>query len=58
MKLSIREFLTPEGGSPSRDWVENLDVTVKARVQAGVLRFETGNLGDCRAVGAAYGKRA
>jgi putative addiction module killer protein len=51
MKLSIREFLTPEGGSPFRDWVENPDVTVKARVQARVLRFETGNLGDCRAVG-------
>jgi putative addiction module killer protein len=51
MKLTIREFLTAEGGSPFRDWVENLDVTAKARVQARVLRLETGNLGDCRAVG-------
>ena len=51
MKLTIREFLTAEGRSPFRDWVENLEITVRARVQARVLRFETGNLGDCRAVG-------
>ena len=51
MKLTIREFLTAEDRSPFRTWVEKLEVTVKARVQARVLRFETGNLGDCRAVG-------
>ena len=51
MKLTIREFLTAEGRSPFRDWLENLGVTVRARVQARVLRFETGNIGDCRAVG-------
>jgi putative addiction module killer protein len=51
MKLTIREFLTAEGRSPYRDWVENLEVMVRARVQARVLRFETGNLGDCGAVG-------
>jgi putative addiction module killer protein len=51
MKLTIREFLNAEGRSPFRDWVENLEVMVRARVQARVLRFETGNLGDCKAVG-------
>jgi putative addiction module killer protein len=51
MKLTIREFLRAEGGSPFRDWVGSLEVTVRARVQARVLHFETGNLGDCRAVG-------
>lgn len=51
MKLTIREFLTAEGRSPFRNWVDNLELRVRARVQARVLRFETGNLGDCRVVG-------
>ena len=42
----IREYLTPEGDSPYRDWLSSLDVKVKARVQARVMRFEQGNLGD------------
>jgi putative addiction module killer protein len=51
MKLTIREFLTAEGRCPFRNWLEKLEVTIRARVQARVLRFETGNLGDCKAVG-------
>ena len=51
MKLTIREFLTAAGRNPYRDWIGNLEVTVRARVQARVLRLETGNPGDCRALG-------
>lgn len=51
MKLTIREYLTPDGKSLFRDWLDTLDVPVRARVQARVLRFEIGNLGDLKAVG-------
>jgi len=50
-KLTIREFVTPEGRSPFRDWLRGLDVATRARIQARVLRFEAGNLGDHKAVG-------
>ena len=50
-KLTIREYVTAHGTSPFRTWLNRLDVTVRARIQARVLRFETGNLGDHHAVG-------
>jgi len=50
-KLSAREYLTDRGASPFREWLARLDVTARARIQARVLRFETGNLGDHRSVG-------
>jgi putative addiction module killer protein len=49
--LTVREYLTAEGASPFRAWLERLDTRVRARLQARVLRFETGNLGDHRGVG-------
>ena len=51
MKLTIREYLTSDGKSPFRDWLNKLDVPIKARIQARVLRFELGNLGDHKSVG-------
>jgi putative addiction module killer protein len=33
-------------------WLDGLDLSAKARIQARVLRFETGNLGDHKSVGA------
>jgi len=51
MKLAIREYLTPQGTNPFRDWLKSLDVGVQARIQARVLRFENGNLGDHKPVG-------
>jgi putative component of toxin-antitoxin plasmid stabilization module len=51
MKLTIREYLTQQGKSPFRNWLKSLDVAVQARIQARVLRFENGNLGDHKAVG-------
>jgi putative addiction module killer protein len=50
-KLTIREYLTADGDNPFRAWLAGLDSSVRARLQARVLRFETGNLGDHRAVG-------
>jgi putative addiction module killer protein len=50
-KLSVREYLTDRGVSPFREWLTGLDVGARARIQARVLRFETGNLGDHHSVG-------
>ncbi len=51
MKLVIREYLTAEEKSPYRAWLDPLPPSVRARVQARVLRFEMGNLGDHKSVG-------
>ncbi len=47
----ILEYLTSGGKSPYREWLDGLDLSVKVRIQARILRFETGNLGDYKAVG-------
>lgn len=44
----VREYLTREDESPYRDWLSSLDKTVRARIQARVMRFENGNLGDAK----------
>lgn len=51
MALTIREFVTADGRNPFRDWLETLDLRIKARIQARVLRFEMGNLGDHKSDG-------
>ena len=48
---TVRELLDDTGGSPYRDWLSRLDVTARARIQARILRFEAGNLGDSKQVG-------
>jgi putative addiction module killer protein len=42
----VREYLDQTGRIPYRDWLKGLDKATRARIQARVLRFETGNLGD------------
>jgi putative addiction module killer protein len=49
--LTVREYLTAGGVSPFREWLDTLDAQIKARIQARVLRFEMGNLGDHKTVG-------
>ena len=49
--FEIREYLSDRGASPYREWLDGLDVSPRARVQARVLRFESGNLGDYKSVG-------
>jgi putative addiction module killer protein len=50
--LIVREYLTADGRNPFREWLGTLDLAVRARVQARVLRFELGNLGDHKGIGA------
>ena len=49
--MTIREYLTPQGRSPFRDWLRTLDLPLRARIQARVLRFELGNFGNSKSVG-------
>ena len=52
MSLTVHEYKTPDGEIPFRPWLATLDRSVRARIQARVLRFESGNLGDHKSVGA------
>ena len=52
MALRVGEYIAPDGSSPFRSWLAKLDIAVRARIQARVLRFELGNLGDHKSVGA------
>jgi putative addiction module killer protein len=47
----IVQYIDSNGHIPYRRWIRELDVAVQARVQARVLRFEQGNLGDHKDVG-------
>jgi putative addiction module killer protein len=51
VKFIVHEYVDAAGRIPFRDWLDGLDVTTRARVQARILRFETGNLGDHKEVG-------
>jgi putative addiction module killer protein len=51
VRLVVREYLTEYGENPFRAWLGTLDTTARTRIQARVLRFETGNLGDHKSVG-------
>jgi len=51
MNFAVREYLEQDGRSPFRDWLAGLDVSTRARVQARVWRFESGNLGDHKLLG-------
>jgi putative addiction module killer protein len=48
--VNVREYLTADGKNPYREWLGTLDVTPRAPIQARVLRFSTGNLGDHKSV--------
>ncbi len=50
-KLTIREYVAADGTSPFRTWLSRLGVVTRARIQARIFRFESGNLGDHRSVG-------
>jgi putative addiction module killer protein len=47
----VREYVDDSGRTPFRDWLSDLDVAIRARIQARVLRFESGNLGDHKELG-------
>ena len=50
--LVVREYLDDSGRCPFHDWLVGLDLPIRVRIQARILRFETGNLGDHKSVGA------
>lgn len=49
--LKVREYVDRRGDSPFRDWLDSLDTPVRARIQARILRVESGNLGDHKSIG-------
>ncbi len=50
--MAVREYLTAVRRNPFREWLDALDVAARARIQARILRFSIGNLGDHKQVGA------
>ena len=57
MGFAIREYVDESGRSPFRVWLQTLDTAIRARVQARILRFESGNLGDHKDVGGIWEAR-
>jgi len=51
MSITVREYVDDDGRLPFREWLIHLDTVTRARVQARILRFEMGNLGDHKDVG-------
>lgn len=51
MAFRVLQYVDSDGHVPFRVWLSQLDVAVRARVQARILRFECGNLGDHKDVG-------
>jgi putative addiction module killer protein len=49
--LVLREYVSLGGTSPFRKWLDGLSLEARARVQARIFRFESGNLGDHKTVG-------
>jgi putative addiction module killer protein len=47
----VREYVDANGRIPFRSWLGDLDTGTRARIQARILRFELGNLGDHKDVG-------
>jgi putative addiction module killer protein len=50
-KYTIREFVNEKGKSLFKEWLKSLSIKFQARIQARILRFEEGNLGDSKSVG-------
>lgn len=51
MSFVVREYVDASGQIPFRKWLRDLDTATRARIQARILRFEFGNLGDHKDVG-------
>jgi putative component of toxin-antitoxin plasmid stabilization module len=51
MKLTIKEYLSADGRSYFSEWLQGLDISAQVRIQARILRFEMGNLGDHKSIG-------
>lgn len=49
--IELREFITPSGHSPFREWRARLDPGVRARVTTAIFRLEAGNFSAAKGVG-------
>jgi len=51
-KWDIREYLSPDGKCPFRNWLRSLkDAKTRARIRVRINRIRLGNFGDCKSVG-------
>ena len=49
---TLREYVTPEGRNPFREWLHGLrDVNARARIRVRLNRVRLGNFGDAKALG-------
>ncbi len=49
---TLREYVTPDGKNPFREWLHTLrDVGARAKVRVRLNRVRLGNFGDAKAVG-------
>lgn len=50
--LTVREYLTKDGGSPFNEWLQGLrDLKARARIRTRLDRLSLGNTGDYALVG-------
>lgn len=49
-RLSIVLYETSAGESPFGDWLDSLDKPIRARIEAYIERFESGNPGNSKAL--------
>ena len=47
----IIDYINSNGDAPVRDWLNDLDPVIAARIQARINRLESGNFGDSKSVG-------
>lgn len=50
-KYKLKEYVRENGESPFDKWKRKLDISVRARIQARLMRVASGNLGDYDSVG-------
>jgi putative addiction module killer protein len=50
-KYQIRVYLRDDGKAPFNEWIQGLDSSIRARMNARIARFEDGHFGDCKPVG-------
>lgn len=51
MKFTIKEYVSINGKNYFRSWIEDLEKTSRAKIQARIFRVELGNLGNYKKLG-------
>lgn len=51
LKVTFGRIRLPNGRIPIDEWLEQLDVPVRARIAARLRRLSAGNFGDCKNLG-------